>query len=353
MITQRQYKILSFFLTRSLFFGLGITKIFHLSKNDGYISGILGTILGFGIISIIYYIKKNNLFFTKSLNKGVLGFISKALLFCLASFCLHDVILSLTTMTSSFLLPLTPALAIAIAVLIAILYGNKNNVPSFAKVAEILLPITLVIFSFKVISSLLISDYSHFLPILYGHKLGVLKASLVYAFLSAAPSLLLINIDHVKLNFLDATLGYLIGSFTIILTLFSVNGVLGPTLANIIRYPEYMALKKLRIYNFMENIENILTFTWLFDLIILGFISAHSIKKIIKISLPNRPKISTFCYLIWTIIIMLIGVYIFNKYYYYALDLYNLESYILGILIFIIIISCLILTYKNKKSLSK
>ena len=116
MITKRQYQILSFFLTRSLFFGLGITKIFNLSYNDAWLSGILGTILGLIIISFIYYIKKDHPNFSKLLNKGVSGFITKTILFLLASFCIHDVILSLTTMTSSFLLPLTPAYVIAIAI---------------------------------------------------------------------------------------------------------------------------------------------------------------------------------------------------------------------------------------------
>ena len=181
MITKKQYQILSFFLTRSLFFGLGITKIFNLSKNDAWISGILGTVLGLIAISFIYFIKKDNPNFSKRLNQGILGMITKIVILLLASFCLHDVILSLTTMTSSFLLPLTPALVIAIAIVITIIYGNYNGVASFSKVAEILLPISLLIFTFKVVSSLIITDYNNFLPFLYGHKLGILKASLVYA----------------------------------------------------------------------------------------------------------------------------------------------------------------------------
>ena len=265
MITKRQYKILSFFLTRSLFFGLGITKIFHLSKNDAWISGIIGTLIGLGIISLIYYLKKDNSNFSQFLKHGFWGSIAKILVLLLASFCIHDVFLSLTTMTSSFLLPQTPSIIIAIAVLLTIIYGNYKGVASFAKVAEILLPISLVIFAFKVGSSLIITDYNNFLPFLYGHKLGIIKASIVYALLSTVPSLLLVNVDKVKLNYKDFILGYLIGSGTIILTLISVNGVLGPTLANILRFPEYMTLKKLRIYNFIENIENILAFTWLFD----------------------------------------------------------------------------------------
>ena len=187
----------------------------------------------------------------------------------------------------------------------------------------------LIIFSFKVISSTIITDFNNFFPLFYGHKLGILKASLVYGLLSATPSLLLLLIENVKLSYKESIFGYLIGSLTIIITLISINGVLGPTLANILRFPEYMTLKKLRIYNFIENIENILAFTWLFDLIILGFMSAYNIKKIIKITISKK-KISSIFYLLWLIIMLIIGVCIFNKHYYYALNLYNIETYILG-----------------------
>ncbi len=340
MITKKQYIILSYFLTRSLFFGLGITKIFHLSYNDAWLSGLVGTLLGLIVISFLYFIRKKKI-------KVENNIFLKILLFLLGSFCLHDVIISLTTMTSSFLLPLTPSFVIGITILVAVIYGNYKGVISFAKVAEMLLPISIVIFSFKVISSLIITDYNNFLPILYGHKLGILKASIVYALLSSVPSLLLVNVKQDNLKYKDAILGYLIGSLTIILTLISINGVLGPTLANILRFPEYMTLKKLRIYNFIENIENILMFTWLFDLIILAFMSAYNIKKIIKSCFSQKKNISKFIYVLWLFTIMFIGVCIFNKHYYYALGLYKIESYILGGFILSI---CLVLGMIKRKN---
>lgn len=340
MITKRQYQILSFYLTRALFFGLGITKIINLARNDSWISGILGTIIGLGVISLIYYLKENK----KSFN----SFLPKIFLLLLAIFCLHDVLLSLITMMSSFLLPLTPTIIIAIVVVITIIYGNYKNATSFSKVAQILLPISLIIFSFKLISSLAITDYNNFLPFFYGHKLGIFKASLVYALLSSAPSLLLLNIDNETMNYRQSILGYLIGSLTIILTLISINGVLGPTLANIMRFPEYMTLKKLRIENFVENIENILTFTWLFDLIILGFVSAYNLKKITKSFIKEKKKLSTIVYLTIIGIVTLVAVYIFNEHYNLALNLYQIEAFIIAGLVILVILFSLIMNWIKK-----
>lgn len=354
MITKRQYKILSFFLTRSLFFGLGISNIFYHSNNDAWISGIIGTILGLGILSFIYLIRKKIPDLTLFFKQGILGFISKVFLFLLALFCLHDVIISLTTMTSSFLLPLTPPIIIALAIMILVIYGNLKGVKIFARVAEVLIPISITIFLFKVISGLFISDYNNFLPFFYGHKLGIIKGSLVFMLFSVTPSFLLLTIDNMNLNYKDTISGYLWGSITIIITLFVVMGTIGPALATTFRYPEYMALKKIRILDFIENIENILTFTWLFDLIVLGYVSAYNIKKLLNITLKNK-IVSKLSYISFLAIIIFIGVYVFGKYYNFTLALYQIEPFILaGFIIFISI--CLVIIKmcnRHKKTLSK
>ena len=56
MITKRQYKFLSFFLTRGLFLGTGISLMLNTSGPDTLIASILGIILGFIFITIYYQI---------------------------------------------------------------------------------------------------------------------------------------------------------------------------------------------------------------------------------------------------------------------------------------------------------
>ena len=56
MITKRQYKFLSFFLTRGLFLGTGISLMLNASGPDTLIASILGIILGFIFITIYYQI---------------------------------------------------------------------------------------------------------------------------------------------------------------------------------------------------------------------------------------------------------------------------------------------------------
>ena len=344
MITKRQYKVLSFFLTRSLFFGLGVSKIINFSLNDAWISAIIGSILGTILLSVIYYLKNS------IINKNnFLNITNKILIFLLASLCLNEVILSLTTMTTSFLLPLTPAIIIAISIIISIIYANKKGIQAFAKVSELLLPVSLFIFFIKIISSIIITDYNNFLPILYNHNMNVTKASILFCILSVAPNLLLSNVNTEKLQYQDIIMGYLLGCFTIVLSIFTIIGVLGPTLANILRYPEYLALKKLRVLNIIENLENILVFIWLFDLIILGFVSAFNIKDLITktIKKENLHKITYFC---WISIIVYVGVYLFNRHYANVLLVYKYEPIILFCFIVLILIVLILSIIKQKKT---
>lgn len=349
MITKRQYKILQYFLTRSLFFGLGISSITNLAKNDSWLAGILGLFIGLGIVSLLYFFKKNPKF-NQALKSKCFGRITNLFILLFACFCMHDVIISLVTMATSFLLPLTPPIVIALSVIITVIYANAKGINTIARVAEILVPISVVIFLIKVLSSLAISDYSNFFPMFYGHKLGILSASLIFGSFSALPSFLLLNIDC-DLSYKDSVIGYILGSLSICLTLFSINGVLGPTLSTILRYPEYMALKKIRIFGFIDNIENILTFTWLFDLIILGFLSAYNIKKIVKQNIESKQITNIFYYVILAAIIY-IAIYIFNVYYYNTLLLYKYEPFILYGFIIILFISLFILKLTDQKSSS-
>ena len=70
MITKRQYKFLSFILTRGLFLGTGISVMLNNSGPDTLIASILGIILGFILVTIYYqiYQKKDTLTLNKSIN---------------------------------------------------------------------------------------------------------------------------------------------------------------------------------------------------------------------------------------------------------------------------------------------
>ena len=58
-------------------------------------------------------------------------------------------------------------------------------------------------------------------------------------------------------------------------------GILGANLVDIYRYPEYMTLKKIKLFNFVEKVENIVSITWIFDLFITLAVSGNNMKELL------------------------------------------------------------------------
>jgi len=54
MINKRQYFILSFYLTRVLFLGIGFSVLVGISKNSLIISSFLGMLLGYFLLYLFY-----------------------------------------------------------------------------------------------------------------------------------------------------------------------------------------------------------------------------------------------------------------------------------------------------------
>lgn len=111
MITKRQYKCISYFLTRCLFFGSGFSHILNYSGNDSISACIIGFIIG---ILIMYYLFKTNIN-GNLINKG--NKITNFIIFIFCILLINNILLTSTTFTSTFFLPKTPVLFIAIILL--------------------------------------------------------------------------------------------------------------------------------------------------------------------------------------------------------------------------------------------
>ena len=107
-----------------------------------------------------------------------------------------------------------------------------------------------------------------------------------------------------------------------------IYGIFSYPLVESIRYPEYVLLKKISIGGFIQNIENFVSFIWLFNIIISLLYLTNNIKNCL-----NNKKIINFI-----VPVLFIIASIVNKYYVAMLTMYKYEPFILGItaLIFII-----------------
>lgn len=170
--------------------------------------------------------------------------------------------------------------------------------------------------------------------------INYIKTILLFICFTVTPNIFLLNIKCKIKKFKDFVNGYIIGSITIIVPIILCIGTFGIPLANILRYPEYMILKKITIFSF-SNLENILTSSYIFDSIIAGFIVLYTLNSILKKYFNNK-----YALIIITIIVLILNHILFSKNIINIILLYDLSFYI-GVILLLLILLCI--KYIKKK----
>ncbi|MBR4231401.1 MAG: hypothetical protein IKR74_04535 [Bacilli bacterium] len=265
MKTKEQFSI-TYFLTRPFFFGIIYSQIFGLSETDSIISCLLGTIIGLFIIFLI-----------SKMDYSDKKFKTIQIFFYLFLFILA--ISSIETYASSFLLTKTPKIIIIIPAIMLVSYANQKDMSVIKKCAFIFAIIS--IFS-TIIICLLLSNYLNIQNILpfFSHKpLNILKSAMIFGVMSASPNILLKD-ENIPLK--NHLIFYLITTIINTTIAFLTLAILTPDVAKIYSYPEYMVLKRIRIFEFIENIENLSVLIWYFDYFFLLVYIFKKMQEIIK-----------------------------------------------------------------------
>ena len=330
-----------FFLTRSLFFGLGISLLCKYTNKDTYIGAIIGTLLGLIIILCYRYIIQNKK--NKSLNEilnqnKIIGLIVRILFLAASIIILIYTLLTYKTFISSFLLATTPVFMILIPWLILLIYCAWGGIPMINKLATSLFPFSIILSILSIFSIFGNFDYYNFLPILTTKPTSLFMSIIAFAGISTFPGILTL---HLESNIKNYVKFYLLSAILVIITIICVNGIFGEVLVNVFRFPEYMILKQVILLDFIQKIENILSIAWAFDLFITSAFAIYSIKTLVP---AKKNNFSTL--IIIAIIAILIDKF-FDFNYIYELFAYYALPYISFILPLIIII---LLIYLLKKT---
>lgn len=336
---KKQNSVELFFLTRSLFFGLGISLLCKFTDKDTYIGAIIGTFLGLLIIlGYRYIIKHKNSSLLELFQKNkVLVIITRILLLLASIIILTYALLTYKTFVSSFLLSTTPVYIVLIPWLLLLIYCAWNGLSMIHKIASCLFPFSIVLSLLSIISIFGNFDFYNFLPILTTSPSNMFMSIISFAGISAFPGILTLHMDN---NIKNYGKFYLLSALMIIIAILCINGVFGEVLVNVFRFPEYMVLKQVKLFDFIEKIENILSISWAFDLFITSAFCVYSIKTLV-------PKKHNPIYTL--VIIGLVAIIIdriFDANYIYELALYYALPYVSLILPIIII---LLLLYQIKK----
>ena len=327
-----------FFLTRSLFFGLGISLICKYTDKDTYIAAIIGTLLGLIIILGYRYVirsKKNKTLNQILAQKKIVGTIIKTLLLISSIFILTYTLLTYKTFVSSFLLTNTPVYIILIPWILLLIYASFSGLAMIHKLASSLFPFSIILFLFSIISAFGNFDYYNFLPILTAKPTDMIMSIISFAGISAFPGILSLHFNYDVKHYVKY---YLLSAGLIIIAILCINGVFGEVLVNVFRFPEYMVLKQLKLLDFIEKVENILSIAWAFDLFITSAFSIYSIKELV----PKKGRSWTTCIIIVIVAILIAQVFDFNYvselFLYYALPYLSLGLPIIILSLFLFLI---------------
>lgn len=341
-MSKRKMYSLSYFLGRAFFLGFGYSLLLSLTDKDAWICFILGTLLGIIPIYFLSKIKENmkGQSLKEYLNQNKFFKIAILLLFFLLNFfILSQSLFILETFASSFFLIKSPPYFILLPIIYLLYRMTKKSWSTIGRVGEILMPFSLVIVLITSMILIPYADTTNFLPVMTHSNKDMIMGTLFYAFYSSAPFLLLLNTPMKDTKLCRK---YLFSSATILLIGVLIIAVLGPNLIQIYRYPEYMLLKKIKVFEFLEKIENIISVTWIIDLFMIEAISANNIKDTI-------PKKKNNMYFISILLILYFGVIYLGKIYQIELQVYHILPTILGIFEIVILLSFFFYQIYTKK----
>ncbi len=338
-ITKKEFISTSYFLGRAMFLGVGFSYIFRFSKADAWISMIIGYLLGNIIIWLYDKISINiNYNLNNFLNqRNLVNKFYKLIFFFLYLYLMLYVSIIFTNFIRVYYLYNTPTWATLLLLLSISYYASLKSEHVILRISLILFPISLVMILFDGILLSSFVDLNSFLPLMNNSILNIFKGSIIFAILSAVPSILLLEYN-VPLK--TKLVSYGISSGIILFINFFITGVLGNILINIYNYPEYMVLRRIKLLDFIENIENFASLIWYFDAFIIISLSLSKIRKMFY----SKKKNIYIPLLLLTLIF--ISYYIFSNYYMATTIFFGSGIIIFGIFI---IITCPILYLITKK----
>lgn len=337
---------LTYFIARSSMFGIGFFNIFQNAGKDAWISVILGTLLGIIVLYIYNLIKKNlnNKTLESNLKKSFLGNIYNILFIIFYLYLMVIILILLPLFVNSFYLTSTPKIVINIPFLLLAIYITFKGKAVIENLSNFLCIFSILIIMFFAISLTGYSDLNNLIPILSNGTNNVIKCTLIYAAITSIPQIITINYSN---DFKNTIKDYLLSSLTLFGIIFFTIIALGEPLLKIYSFPEYTVLRQIKILNFIENIENISSFIWYFDL----FIMLSCLTNNLKEALPKKYNLIYFYVLL--LIVLLVTSFVIDKNYIYILNIVYIHSIILSVFLFIFISLLIYLKNRNKKNITQ
>jgi len=347
-INSLQFGTLFSFTILSTLIGIGFNNVTRIAKVDSYISILLAYIIGFIPILLFIYLfnqEKTITELTKETFGKVLGTIINYLLLIPILIIGICSVYSISNFMVSQFLSDTPIIIIYVIPSLVILYGLIKGIETISRTSLILYVIMILLFFIAIFGLAPQIEISNYKPILEHGLTNPLKGSLIFVLSDIIPLFVMLSISKKNIINKAKTTKSIIIFYSISILIMFLNiamtiGTLGIHLTDMYQYPEYMVLKQITLFDFLDRIENFVTIQWVFRTFMLVSMIVYYIQNTIKKDDNSKllPSI-----ILTTIILLDIIIFknntIFTN---FALKIYPYTNLFLFILIIIISIGVFI-----------
>ena len=337
------------------FFGICFSILKENTGTNLWLSAIISYILGFIPILLIIFISKYEpeLKLSEKINKlygKKIGFIINLLISIILIGFSITILYNINNFILSQFLYRTPFIISSIMLMLVIIYCVNKGINIIFKVGYILLMINLGLYLVNVFSLVEHIDIENFFPILKENTNNILPTAIKISFINYLPLLTILIVPKNKLTIKEKytktiIISYIIGiliTFGLIIVTF---GVLGKDLVNTFEYAEYIVLRKITLFGFLERIENIISLQWIIGTFVYLTLLINNIKENISFN-KKYNKIIT---VLIGILLIVLTIIIFKNNVIFDNYVKHIFPYIISslIAIYIIIILKISLTKKS------
>jgi len=343
-ITSTNFNALILTMLFSLFYGEGTFALIKKSGVDSYLSILLSIIITIPLILVFNYLFS----YEPQLNifqkiKKIFGFsIIPNIFICLFAILLGSMAMfNLTNFTVTQYLYETPPLAIGIIFTCLTIFMCTKDLSVLFKCSTIFLTVNLILSFIAVLGLIPELEFDNLLPFLADGVANPMIGSLYVVLINIVPVFLTLLIPKEKVKNFKTKHLFISYSMFIVLALtmiIFVLATLGIDLAKLYQYPEYIVLRRVNIFDFLNRIENVLVIQWIFGLFTVISFSVCIIKEYINFKYTVH---------ITSIIILLLSYFAFTNLTIFNTFVYNIYPFVcIAFLIFMLITT---LTVRIKK----
>ena len=318
-ISSLEYNSLAWFTMRASLVGITMTMVITVAKQDSWLCGVLGIIIG--AIPVAVFIALRNFNDNMNISQiteyafGKFGKIISIILIIGAFIFVQTIFSDLVYFIRSQFLYKTSSIIIAIVFIIPLIYGLLKGLNTFAKTSLILFYViifTILFITFGLLGGINLDNLK---PLFTAKLTSLLYGSIMVVGYNVLPLFLLLaipkcRIENYKIG--KSVLFYILAILAVINAVFLTISVYGVNLSLLFEYPEFQLLKKVAIGEVIGKLESILSMEWIVAFFILILVGLYFITTMIKETFKLKEKTNKGVIVAVCLLLLIINPYIFT-----------------------------------------